>query len=102
MVTGWCRCEHQVRWFDIAVDYALGVRRFQAAARLDSDLERLVDADPGRRDPAVQRDAVQIRHRDEQECAVLLHAVYGADVRMIDRCNALRFPPKTLAAGGIA
>ena len=65
------------------MDDALGVRRGQRVGDLDGVGERLRRRQAAVRDGAIERHAVDVLHDDERHVAVLLHAVDGDDVRVV-------------------
>ena len=81
--------DHQVRWFDVAMDDLLAVRRGQAPANLDGDLDRHVDLQRAVMKLLGERLPVEISHRNKGPAGGLVNVVNRADVGMIERGRGL-------------
>ncbi len=88
--------DHQVRAFNVSVDYALFVRRLQSLCRLDGDVKRLLQLQRASFDLLFDRFPFQIGHREEGLPVSFIYLVDAADIRMIQRRRDLRFAKETL------
>ena len=94
------RADLDVARFEVPVDDSLRVGRFERFCDLSRDLERFGRGESPLGDPGVQRGALDQFHDDAEDAVALLHAVDRRDVRVIERCEDLRFASETGHAVG--
>ena len=85
-----------VRWLDVPMNDALGVRGLQRIRDLNGDMEETIEFHRLAGDDVLQRCAVQEFHGDERAPGVFANIVNRADVGMIQRRGRLRltFEPR--------
>ncbi len=79
---------------DVAVDDALGVRRFQRIGQLRTEIEDAIERERSPHEKVPKGVAPEQFHHDEGLSVVLCQVVDSADVRMIERRCGTRLPPK--------
>ena len=85
-----------VRWFDVAMDNALGMRRIEPIGYFDGQGEQHLQLHRAFADHVLQRHPVEELHGNERLPVLLADVVDRADVRVIQRRRCLRL---TLEAG---
>src|ERR1022692_3026063 len=85
------RSKKNVCRLDISVHDPLGVRCRQSVRHLDADLKHLLGVHRMSGDALLQALALQLLHHDEGMPVVILNAMNGADVGMIQQRRRLRF-----------
>ena len=88
---------------DVAVDDAVGVRRFKGRSDLHSVVERRGDRQSAARQHLVEREAVDQLHRDEGRARLVADLVDRDDIRVVQRRGRPRFqhePPVSLLIAG--
>ncbi len=88
--------DKDVRWFDVAVDYALCVSSIQCVGDLDGQRQNYLGFHRSPADAMLQRYAIQKLHGDERLSVLLANVVDRTDIGVIQRGRSLRF---TLKAG---
>src|SRR5215471_14420600 len=77
------------------MNHAALMRVFQGFANLASDGQRLFQRNRALRNALRQRWAFYILEGERMNAVRLFEAIDRADIRMVERCQHLRFPPKT-------
>src|SRR5512143_1189152 len=83
---------HNVGWLDIAMDDALGVRRFERVRNLDRQLKQSVQFQGPAVDAVLQRFALEQFHGEKMTPIGLPDLIDYADVRVVQRRSRPRFP----------
>src|SRR5262249_11505395 len=76
--------QHDVRWFQVAVDDAGTVRFVEGVSDLHGDLERLVERERTFFQTALERVSLEIRHDEIRDALLVADVVQSADVWMIE------------------
>ncbi len=83
--------DKNIRWLDIAMNDAFGVRCVESVGDFDGKRDKRFDVEWTARDLVLERGAFQALHSDERAAFVLADVVNSADVGMIQRGSGLRF-----------
>ena len=84
------------------MDDPLFVRGFQGVRDLLRDRQGVIDRDDALRDPLREIVTLNEFHHQRTDTARLFEAVYVRDVRMVQRCERLRFAREPRESIGIA
>ena len=90
-----------VRWFDVAVDNTLLVRRFECVRHLDGDFNHPVDGKGVSLNQVLQCFAVHELHGDERTPAFLGDLIDRADIGMVQRRSSTRLAPEALQRSAV-
>jgi hypothetical protein len=82
--------EEDVARFEVAVDDPLAVRLVERIGDLTGDVERLFDRQRTFVEPLAQRFPVEVLHHQVRRAVSVADVVEGADVRVVQRGDALR------------
>ena len=84
------------------MDDPFAVCAFQRAGDLRGEPQRVLDVQGSARDPVSQRFTLEVLHDEELDAVLLADVVKRADVRMVQRGDALRLALETLTKKRVA
>ncbi len=87
---------------DIAMDDALGVRRFEPFGDFDAQIEQQIERERLPTDPVLERLAFEALHRQERLAFVFADFVDRADIGMVERRSGLRFALEAFESAPVA
>ena len=95
--------EHQVAGLDITVNDPLGMRRLEAAGRLDQVVDGVVKRQrPLRGDDAVEVAPLNVVHHQEMNTTVFIGVERGDQVEVLDPAGCLDFAAEPHDRAGVA